>query len=69
MQPSGSHDPIRRVNAAQEMARKCDGAEGTMFNKVTMVCMGVMALASVAQALHLLLRDLNRKENKDRGRG
>ena len=67
MQSLPPHDPMRIANMAQDMARKAQGADSVVFNKVALVCMGVMALASVAQVFHLLLRDLNRKEQRERG--
>jgi hypothetical protein len=69
MQHSLSPNPLHLATTAQEMARKAEGREGVMFQKVALVCMGVMALASVTQVLHSLLRDLNRKEHHERSRG
>ena len=61
------HDPLHLANAAQNLARKAEAADGVVFNKVALVCMGVMAFASVAQVFHSLLRDLNRKEHREHG--
>jgi hypothetical protein len=68
MQPFPPHDPLRIANTAQDMARKAQGADCVIFNKVALVCMGVMAVASVGQVIHSLLRDLNRKEQRGRVR-
>jgi hypothetical protein len=69
MQPFPPHDPLRIANTAQDMARKAQGTDCVMFNKVAMVCMGVTAVVSVGHALHSLLKELNRKEHRERSRG
>lgn len=64
--------PLHLANSAQQMARIAPKADAVVFNKVAMVCMGVMAAAAVVQMLQPLLRDLNRKharESNNRGRG
>lgn len=64
--------PLHLANTAQQMARFAPENDAVVFNKVAMVCMGVMAAASVMQVLQPLLRDLNRKhqqESPSRGRG
>lgn len=54
------------------MARSAAGSDAAVFNKVAVVCMGIMAAASVMQVLQPLLRDLNGKHSSrnsdDRGR-
>ena len=65
-------NPLHLANTAQQLARNAPEADAVIFNKVAMVCMGVMAAASVAQVLQPLLRDLQRKhsqESQSRGRG
>lgn len=65
--------PLHLANTAQHMARSASSGDAAVFNKVALVCMGVMAAASVVQMLHPLLRDLNRKHENERsvnrGRG
>lgn len=52
------------------MARSAPAADAVVFNKVAMVCMGVMAAASVMQVLQPLLRQLSGKQDRhDHGRG
>lgn len=59
--------PLHVANTAQQMAK--DGGQGAaVFNTVAMVSMGVMAMASVVQILHPLLRDLHAKDRGSRGR-
>lgn len=55
-------NPLHLANTAQQMARMAPKDDAVVFNKVAMVCMGVMAAASVMQVLQPLLRDLNRKD-------
>ncbi|GMU39035.1 MAG: hypothetical protein KJ057_17225 [Phycisphaerae bacterium] len=65
-------NPLHLANTAQQMARNAPASDAVVFNKVAMVCMGVMAAASVMQVLQPLIRDLNRKhesEVRTRGRG
>lgn len=67
-------NPLHLANTAQQMARMAPKDDAVVFNKVAMVCMGVMAVASVMQVFQPLLRDLNRKHTKqmygdDHGRG
>jgi hypothetical protein len=57
-------NPLHLANTAQQMARNAPAADAVVFNKVAMVCMGVMAAASVMQVLQPLLRDLNCKDRK-----
>jgi hypothetical protein len=58
-------NPLHLANTAQQMARSAPASDAVVFNKVAMVCMGVMAAASVMQVLQPLLRDLNRKHAAD----
>ncbi|MCC6228544.1 MAG: hypothetical protein IT432_04880 [Phycisphaerales bacterium] len=65
-------NPLHLANTAQHMARSAPGGDAAVFNKVAMVCMGVMAAASVVQVLQPILSHLNRKHadraGDDRGR-
>lgn len=65
-------NPLHLANSAQQMARSAPGTDAIVFNKVAMVCMGVMAAAAVVQVLQPLLRELKAKNSgrtaDDRGR-
>lgn len=64
-------NPLHLANTAQQLARNAPKDDAVVFNKVAIVCMGVMAAASVLQVLQPVLRDLNRKhsaETQHRGR-
>lgn len=63
--------PFHVASTAQQMARFAPAADAVVFNKVAMVCMGVMAAASVMQVLQPLLRQLNDHphERQRHGRG
>lgn len=64
-------NPFQIANTAQQMARYAPRDDAFVFNKVAMVCMGVMAAASVLQVLQPLLRRINDEHHKrtrdDRG--
>lgn len=65
-------NPLHLANTAQQMARNAPTNDAVVFNKVAMICMGVMAAASVVQVLQPLLRDINRRHDHQRharGRG
>jgi len=63
-------NPLHVANTAQQMARMAPKNDAVVFNRVAMVCMGVMAAAAVVQMLQPLLREINRKHDKERnGRG
>ena len=63
-------NPYTFVDTAERMARHAPPESAVAFNRMAMVCMGVMAVASVVQVLQPLLRDLNRHADRhDRGRG
>ncbi|MCC6358743.1 MAG: hypothetical protein IT450_08375 [Phycisphaerales bacterium] len=62
-------NPLHLANTAQQMARSAPAADAVVFNKVAMICMGVMAAAAVMQVLQPMLRDLNRREQQARHRG
>lgn len=65
-------NPLHLANTAQQLARNAPANDAVVFNKVAMICMGVMAAASVLQVLQPMLRDLNRKhagESQGQGRG
>jgi hypothetical protein len=59
------------ANTAQQMARNAPKDDAVVFNKVALVCMGVMALSSVLQVFQPIIRDLTRRDRKsdERGRG
>lgn len=64
-------NPLHLANTAQMMARNAPQNDAVIFNKVAMICMGVMAASSVLQTLQPLLRELNdrhHRERRDRGR-
>jgi hypothetical protein len=63
-------NPLYLANSAQQMARSAPKDDAVVFNKVAMICMGVMAAAAVAQVMQPLLRQLNAKhDGQHRGRG
>ena len=65
-------NPLQLANTAQQMARNAPQNDAVVFNKVAMICMGVMATASVLQVLQPILRELTRRhdrENPATGRG
>lgn len=59
--------PFHVASTAQQMARFAPASDAVAFNKIAMVCMGVMAAASVSQVLHTLLRDLNKCHEERHG--
>ncbi len=62
--------PLHVANTAQQMARMAPKNDAVVFNRVAMVCMGVMAAAAVVQMLQPLLREINRKHDPNgAGRG
>jgi hypothetical protein len=65
-------NPLHLANTAQQMARNAPKDDAVVFNKVAMICMGVMAASSVVQMLQPLIRDLTRRRDKEtdnHGRG
>ena len=62
-------NPLHLANTAQQMARNAPKDDAVIFNKVAMVCMGVMAAASVLQVLQPLLRDLNHRQDRSQHHG
>ncbi len=58
-------NPLHLANTAQQMARYAPKEDAVVFNKCAMVCMGVMAAASVMQVLQPLLRELNGRHSRD----
>lgn len=58
--------PLHVANTAQQMARMAPKNDAVVFNRVAMVCMGVMAAAAVVQMLQPLLREINRKHERGR---
>lgn len=55
--------PSQVANLAQSMARNAEGAEARMFQRIAMISMGVMAIASMSQVAMELFR---KAPNKDR---
>lgn len=68
-------NPMQLATTALNMGRNSTGMDSLVFNKMAVVCMGVTAVAAVAQVtipvFRELLTALNRKHEKDecRGRG
>jgi hypothetical protein len=65
-------NPLHLANTAQQMARNAPKDDAVVFNKVAMICMGVMAASSVVQMLQPLIRDLTRRRDRQsdkEGRG
>ncbi len=63
-------NPLQMANTAQQMARSAPKNDAVVFNKVAMICMGVMAAASVVQMFRPLLREINSKHgDHERCRG
>jgi len=54
---------------AQQMAKNAKGDDCAVFQKVALVSMCLMAAAGTSQVLLSLWRELNRKEDRQRGRG
>jgi len=68
--PSMTHpSPLDLARTAQNMARSASADNAVVFNKVAIVCMGVMAVASVLQVLQPMLRDLTTRRDTDGPRG
>jgi hypothetical protein len=61
----GQPNPLYQANAAQNMAKNAHGHDAFVFQKLAMVTMCIIALASAVQ----ILQQLNRKHDPDRGRG
>ncbi|MDX2119005.1 MAG: hypothetical protein SFY96_12560 [Planctomycetota bacterium] len=61
--------PMHVAATAQQMARIAPPENAAAFNKVAMVCMGVMAAASALQIVQPLLRQLNQKHSARDQRG
>lgn len=59
--------PLHLASTAQQMASAAPNAVAVVFNKVAMLCMGVMAVASAVQVMQPLIRDLNRRHDRDAG--
>lgn len=69
---SGMMPHISPLTIARESNAMAKESGNAAFQKAAMVMMGVMAAASVAQILHLLLNDLNRHDREhghSHGRG
>ena len=64
-QPMTAPNRLHVANTAQQMARGASKTDAVVFNCVAMVCMGVMAAASVMQMLQPLLREINRRDGRD----
>ncbi|MBX3357336.1 MAG: hypothetical protein KF745_02800 [Phycisphaeraceae bacterium] len=57
-------NPFYIARDAQQMAKHAPERDAAVFNKVAMVCMGVMAAASVVGMLQPLLRGLKARDEK-----
>lgn len=64
-----STNPLHIAGTAQKMAQNAEGADSRLFQKVAVISMGVVALASATQVLLGLLRELNRKYDNDKYSG
>lgn len=62
MYTSGPH-PLHLASTAQQMARAA--GDSVVFNRVALLCRGVMAVASAVQVLQPLLHNLNRRHDSD----
>lgn len=60
-------NPLHVASLSQQMARTSSQSEAIVFNRVAVVCMGVVAIASVLQALQPLLRELTRRDERGTG--
>lgn len=56
-------NPLHIANTAQHLARNASGSDAAVFNRVSMVCMGIMAAAAAMQILQPILRDLNHQND------
>ena len=63
------HNPLFIAREAQEMAKKAEGSDCKVFQKVALVSMCIMAAAGASQVFLSLLHELNRREHRDRDRG
>lgn len=65
-------NPLHLASTALNMGRGAEGAEGVLFNKMALCCMGVMAVVSATQVLLPAVREvlhlLNQKHDKESGR-
>lgn len=57
--PGPHTDPLHTAERAIEISRKA-GKDGVAFQRVTMVCLGLTAAATMIHALRPLLRDVIR---------
>lgn len=62
-------NPLALATSAQQMARYAPKDDAVVFNKVAMVCMGVMAAAAVMQVFQPLLRELTHRHSTERDQG
>lgn len=60
--------PLDLARTAQNMARTAPADNALVFNKVAVVCMGVMAAASVLQVLQPMIRELTARHDSDGAR-
>jgi len=67
MMPPQSN-PLHVANLAQQMSRNADATDAKLFQKIAIVSMGCVALASISQVLLELLRrkDKPSKDHRDR---
>jgi cell division protein FtsN len=60
-----SPNPLHIASMSQQMSRSASPAEAATFNKIALACMVTVALGSVIQVLHPILKDLNRRHDRD----
>src|SRR5262245_32325636 len=56
-------NPLHLANTAQNMARNAPKDDAMVFNKVAMICMGVMAGSSILQTIQPLLKSFAKRES------
>jgi hypothetical protein len=62
-------NPMHVANIAQNMAKNAETCDARIFQKVALISMCVMAAASATQVFQSLLRELNRKHDREQSRG
>jgi hypothetical protein len=64
----GNPNPLYLATQAQSMARNAEASDARIFQKVALCSMCVMAVASLVQVFQPLLKELNRRHDKDNSR-
>ena len=62
-------NPFLLADKAQQMAKKAEGADCQMFQKVALVSMVVMAAAGATQLMLQVIRELRRDPDRDHCKG